>query len=101
MKTFYELTAEQQKEAVEIMTNELLTYIVNGTIVFNDDLNAETLQSRIDTAFDKAEQMQTPWFAAEYVMETCSEDIEGMARYEAENAVYNNGDTRVVTLRTA
>ena len=89
MKTFYELTGTQQSEAVSNATNELLKTILEGGIRFNDQrLNHDDLQSRIDSAIQKAEEMQTPWFAGEYIMDTCRDEIEGMSRCNAKDTMY-------------
>jgi hypothetical protein len=88
MKTFEQLTQEQQQIAVDRCLTDLLTDICNGTLGFNDELNHDDLQKRIDTAFAEAESMQTPWFAHEYIMDTCREDLEAMARPTAEDALY-------------
>mgnify|MGYP003338121911 CR=1 FL=1 len=88
MKTFAELTPEKQVKAVEKAVEYLLRGICEGAIRFNDTLNGDGLQSRIDCALEKAERMQTPWFAGGYIMDTCREDIEAMARADAEDSIY-------------
>ena len=88
MKTFDELTGTQQSEAVSNATNELLKAILEGVIRFNDELNHDDLQARIDAAIQKAEEMRTPWFAGEYILDTCRDDIEGMATCDAQDALY-------------
>ena len=93
MKTFEQLTPEQQKKAVEKATDNLLTGIVEGYIRFNDEENKDSLQARIDEAWEKAEKMQTPWFAHEYIMESCGEEIRGMAQCDAEDALYAENET--------
>ena len=89
MKTYEELNATEQDAALLKCTNSLLEAICNGEIRFNDSLNEDDLQARIDAAFNKAEVMDTPWFASEYIMETCKADIEGMAICEAQDALYS------------
>src|SRR3972149_6940703 len=88
MKTYEQLTVEQQKAAVDKCASNLLTAIVEGAIRFNDELNNDTLQERIDAAFAKADEMQTPWFSHEYIMDTCKDEIMGMAQCEAEDTLY-------------
>jgi hypothetical protein len=64
-----------------------VTDILEG-LRFNDALNGDDLQARIDKAIQTAEDNRTPWFAGECVLETCREEIEGMARCTAEDALY-------------
>lgn len=96
MKTFTELSTQQQAAAIERCLNDLLGAVVEGAIRFNDDLNGDRLQARIDRAIAKADEMQTPWFAGEYVMDTCREDLESMARCDAEDAIYSEPGERVI-----
>lgn len=88
MKTYLELNDEQQVKAVELATSRLLQAIIEGSIRFNDGLNGDTLQDRIDSAFQAAEEMQTPWFAGEYVMDKAGDEIRGMAQCDAEDSIY-------------
>jgi hypothetical protein len=96
MKKFNELTPEQQAKAEEKALNQLLEDICNQRIRFNDELNEDDLQARIDEAGRKAEAMHTPWFWSEYIMETCAEDLKGMARCTAEDALYAEPGERVI-----
>src|SRR3990167_1276314 len=88
MKRFDELTPEQQKAAVTKCVTGLLEAIAEGAIRFNDGLNGDDLQARIDAAWADMELLRTPWFIGERIMETCRDDIEGMAQCEAEDALY-------------
>lgn len=75
--------------------------IIERGVRFNDALNGDDLQARIDAAALKADEMQTPWFVADYMHddETVRESIEGMARCDAEDALYAEpNDPRVVVL---
>lgn len=96
MKTFEQLTPEQQTAAVDKCTVDLLTAIVEGAIRFNDALNHDDLQKRIDAAAKEAGRMQTPWFTHEYIMDTCREEIRGMAQCDAEDALYSEKGERVI-----
>ena len=100
MKTYNELTVPQQQEAFAIAVNDLLTSICDGYLEFTDDEEENTLQTRINDAVKKAEDMYTPWFVSEYIMDTCQEDIESMAQYQIENALYHDGLQEVVVLRS-
>ncbi len=88
MKTFEQLNTKQQQAAIDHSRTDLLQDILDGAIRFNDKLNKDDLQARINAAFEESERMQTPWFASEYVMDTCREEIEGMARCSAEDSIY-------------
>lgn len=97
MKRFDELTDAQQNQAVKKCVNLLLKTIVEGAIRFNDAANNDNLQARIDAAWERANAMQTPWFAHEYIMETCREEIEGMARCTAEDSLYPGPEENVLS----
>ena len=88
MKTYNELTEAQQAAAVSYVLGRLLEAILNGGIRFNDELNQDDLQARIDVANAKADAMQTLWFAHEYILDTCRDDLTSMAQCTAEEALY-------------
>lgn len=113
MKTFDELDAKQQKKAIDRALGEILNGILEGSIRFNDELNEDGFQAAIDAVCKEAEQMQTPWFAGEYVMDArykpmhghvteddglwpVKETLEGMARYDAEDAGYAEPGEQVI-----
>lgn len=96
MKTYQDLNPEEQAKAREKALVELLKAILAGEIRFNDKLNHDDLQKRIDEAFDKAEAKQTPWFSHEYIMDTCREELEGMAAADAEDALYPESGENVI-----
>jgi hypothetical protein len=87
-KTYSELTPSEREKAREKSLEDLLCAICEGALRFNDKMNGDGLQARIDAAFAKAEKMQTPWFAHEYVLDTCRDDLERMAICDAEDALY-------------
>ncbi len=88
MKTYTELTPEQQAKAVDKAAGFILADILGGSLRFDDAKNGDGLQARIDAAFVKAEEMRTPWFAHEYILDTCKDDIDGMAQCDAEDSLY-------------
>ena len=100
-RTFEQLTEAEQAKAVEIALTDLVSAVTEGAIRFNDTLNGDDLQSRIDTAMGQADAMQTPWFATEYLRD---DDyvwtmLTGMAQVSAEDAEYRTADDPyVVTL---
>ena len=93
MKRYEDLTIEEQQKAIQFAVITVLRDIVESGIRFNDKLNKNDLQARIDKAFAKAEAMRTPWFAGEYVMETCGEDIKSLAVPIAEESLYSENET--------
>lgn len=92
MKTFDKLNDEQKAAAVAKCVTQLLTAICEGQIRFSDEKNGDSLQARIDAAFEKAKAMRTPWFAHEYIMDTCADDIKSMAQADAEDSIYSEGE---------
>lgn len=96
MKRFEELTETQQQKAEEKALVSLLEAILEGGIRFNDALNGDNLQARIDAACEKAEKMHTPWLAHEYILDTCRPELEGMARCDAEDAIYPERGERCI-----
>jgi len=50
MKTYEQLTQDEQEKARAIALTELLEAIVSGVVRFNDGLNEDNLQARIDGA---------------------------------------------------
>jgi hypothetical protein len=98
MRTYEQLTKEDQATARDKALVELLEAILSGQIRFNDEANGDNLQARIDKAADQAEQMQTPWFTHEYILDTCREDLEAIAGPQAEDALYPDKGEHVIYL---
>jgi hypothetical protein len=98
MKAYDALTPAQQANALAYFTTRILEAILEQGLSFDDAVNDDNLQARIDAACKKAEGMHTPWFAHKYIMDTCKEDIESMAQCDAEDALYSEDET-VVSLR--
>jgi hypothetical protein len=98
MKTYEQLTDEQKQMAVDYCLGKLLEAIIEGAIRFNDKLNQDDLQSRIDKAVAKADGLHTPWFAHEHILDTCRDDLTGMAQCEAEDAMYSEPTENVIRL---
>ena len=97
MKRYDELTPTQKTAAIDKCLAELLGVVCEGAIRFKDDSHTD-LQAKIDAAREKAEQMQTPWFTHEYVMDTCAVELRGMAQCDAEDAAYDEpDDPRVIS----
>ena len=98
MKTFDKLTSEEQARAVDKAANRLLQSICEGAMRFNDKLNGDDMQARIDRAGAEAERLQTPWFLGEIIMEdkVLAGNIRGMAQCDAEDSLYSAPDEWVV-----
>ena len=88
MKRRDELTELQQSAALGKCRESILERIGENAVRFNDKLNHDDLQDRIDAAQAKMERLRTPWFIGEAIMETCAEEINGMAQCDAEDALY-------------
>jgi hypothetical protein len=88
VKHYAELTEEQQKVARERALTDLLRDIIENGLRFNDAKNGDDLQARIDAAGVKSDEMQTPWFWSEYILDTCRDDLESIATATAEAALY-------------
>jgi hypothetical protein len=96
MKTYNQLTVEQKQKALDKEIESLVKAIMEGAIRFNDKKNKDNLQARIDAAWKKAERMQTPWFAGSYIMDTCKDEITGMAQCVVEDALYPESSETVI-----
>ena len=92
MRTFGQLIEPEQAAAVEYALTELLRAILEGGLRFDDAKNSDNLQARIDAARAKAEDLQTPWFAGEYIMEAAGDDLRAMAQCDAEDTQYAADD---------
>jgi hypothetical protein len=95
VKTYDELTSEQQESARLYALHELLMDICEHGLRFDDSMNEDDLQARIDAAGKRAERMRTSWFWCEYILDTCREELECLAAGTAEDAVY----TRRIPIR--
>lgn len=96
VKTFDQLSPEQQDKARDEALDDLLEAIVEGAIRFNDELNGDTLQASIDAAMEQAEELRTPWFAGEIIMDAVGDVLRGMAECDAEDALYPEGHERII-----
>ena len=98
MRRFEDLTEEEQTEAVDRCLIGLVEAVIEGALRFNDKLNGDALQARIDKAMKQAEKMQTPWFTGEYVLEAARDELRSMACADAEDAYYPEATEKVVRL---
>ena len=98
MKRYDELTDEQQELARSKALDSLLEAVLEG-LRFSDELNKDDLQARIDAACKKADEMQTPWFAGEFIVadEYVADRLRSMAECDAEDVLYaERGDSPLV-----
>ena len=98
MRRYNELSEEEQAKAIEVCTNELLEVILGGGR-FVDEQNGDDLQQRVDKAIAQADKMQTPWFAGEYIMESCGSEIRSMASTSVEDAFFPDYGDLVIDIR--
>jgi len=110
MKTWDELTDEQQDEAVDKEATYLLTMVCQGALRFDDELNNDDLQASIEGAAAEMEHMRTPWFLSETLWHETTyhpvkgqpetkrvkDQLLGMARCTCEDALYSEPDEYVI-----
>ncbi len=90
MKTYIQLTNDEQKAAIEkCVTNILKVILEGGGSHFFEDYDNSTLKFRIDKAIATADEMRVPWFASEYIMDTCRDDINQIAEADAKDSLYS------------
>lgn len=98
MRAYGELSLAEQGAARNKCLQELLEAIISGAVRFNDKLNRDDLQARIDAARQDAEKMQTPWFQGEYIMDAAGKDLRSMAVCDAEDALYPGDNEHIIRL---
>jgi hypothetical protein len=82
MKT---ITKTYQVYSFDELSQDAKNIAINGEIRFWIEVlgNGDNLPPEILKAFKKAEQMQTPWFTGEYIMEYAKDIIiEGCKQYD-------------------
>lgn len=84
MKRFSRLCKEEKERAIQVARNRLLQWMTDGCF-FGDEL-----QQRIDAAFAKANEMRTPWFTHEYILDdpVLRNYIEDRAKEDVKSAYY-------------
>ncbi len=91
MKTYKNLTNEEKERAVQMHFNEVLLEMIKLPAFFNYN---DGLYAKLQRAFEKADDMQTPWFVNEFIMDTCKDDIQHIAELRASDCYYlENGET--------
>lgn len=84
MKTFNDLSEAQQAVAVRNRLQFLMEMICDGTLKFNDP----EIAAAVERAAQKAEDMKTPWFMHEYVMDEIGTQVTELAAAEARECLY-------------
>lgn len=99
MRTYAELSEQEQARAREVALGNILQAVVEGDFAFfsEDELGTE-LQAKIDAGIVEAERLQTPWFAGECIMERCGPELTAMAGVDAEGAVYPGPEDYIIKL---
>jgi hypothetical protein len=90
MKTWDELTEQEQVQAVTCWMTHVLKAVCEGDIRFDDAANGDDTQALIEAAAQKAEDMHTPWFTHEYIMadDEVRQALLQVALASAEEALY-------------
>lgn len=107
MRTWNDLSEEERQLAVDKTLCDLVGNIVEGAIRFDDKLNGDNFQASLDEAIEEANQMRTPWFAGEHILDAVfklKDDqrspvrkiLETMAWCDAEDAYYPAPHERIV-----
>ena len=95
IRGYYWLSNEEKVEAREYNLRRLLGYISEGFEDFDDP----ALIEKINVARKRADDMRTPWFTHEYVLETCRPELEGIAFKMAVRTLYVDDTISVVHSR--
>jgi len=92
LRIYAQLDEKEQEEAVYLTLNELLKNVIEGSVVFNDEANGDSLQLRIDAAVKEATQAETPWFASMEILDTCREELKVIATHMAKESLYPSNE---------
>jgi len=98
MRTFTQLSHNEREKALVIALTILLGAVLEGAVRFSDDANDDDLQARIDEACVEADEMRTPWFAGEIVMDVAGDELKGMALCDAQDALYPEPGQQIIHL---
>jgi len=99
IRTFQQLSSEEQKKANEKCLDEILQGIIEGYIGFEEIENL-TLQLKIKEIIKDAELEKQPFLAAEILMQDSfvKKELTEIAEYTAIHAVYPAFDDIVIHL---
>lgn len=92
LKTWNQLTTDQQKAAIQMRVHHLVQAISEGRLTFNNP----AMQEKVLHAAKRAEDMKTPWFFGQYVMEGMASELATLATAECASAFYIPRDINVM-----
>jgi len=93
MRTYKELNPQEQEQAQSRCLELVLREVTYDPHVVDDEL-----AKKVELAYERAESMQTPWFAGEYIMDTCEVELKALALEHAQQALYPSRGEFVVYL---
>ncbi len=97
MRTYTDLSESDQKRARGKALMLPLTAVSESATRFNDELNGDNLQAKNNQAWDDA-RLRMPRLTHEHIIDEIRAEMEGMALYAAQNAIYPEPGTRVIFL---
>lgn len=100
MKSYRDLSKDQQTKACEFFFCIWLQNVAANTIRFGGSAEMDTLQEQIEKACLRAEAAQTPWFAHEYLQDddVIVHNLRKLATADALEAFYMESGERCVDL---
>lgn len=98
MKAYNDLTNDEKARAHAHCLNRLVRDISDRRIRFNDALNDDDFQARIDKIWEAANVDNALWFVDDYLLadEYVRDILQGMAQCEAEDALYSERHEQVL-----
>lgn len=92
MKSFTELSEQQQFAAVDELFWRIVGHAVRGSLRFNDLANGNDLQARIEAVIARGYDDQ---YSAHWVAHVCHSEFRALAEESARTAVYVEQETVV------
>ena len=89
---FEELSDSAQEYVINLEKDEILRMYTEGIDCYED----MALGEKIEKAIIKAEEMQTPWFAGEYILASCEPEITELAEHYAKIGSYSVSNIRCI-----
>lgn len=88
MKSFSQLTTEQQSQAISKCLHQELMFIMEVEYPAWVEVYTKEVADKIKAAIEKAADLSTPWFAPEYIIDACRSELTDAAVATAEVALY-------------
>lgn len=82
LKTFSELTEEERRSALSKKEAEVLLFLIECPEFYPE------LGEQLSAANEKADEMRTPWFIGEYIMDECGDEVRAIAKEASANCLY-------------